>query len=43
MTIWAVGTALIVLSWINAVPSLVGWIGFGVTILASLVSLGLGR
>src|SRR5437868_4554732 len=41
--IWLIGTALIVLSWIRAVPPLVGWIGFGLGGLGWLVSLGVKR
>ena len=41
--IWIVGTALIVLSWINVVPASVGWIGFALAGVGWLVSLGLKR
>jgi len=39
--IWILGTALIVLSWVSAVPTQVGWIGFGIAGAAWLESLGL--
>src|SRR4051794_36896657 len=41
--IWIVGTALIILSWTNAVPPWVGWIGFGIAGVGWLVSAGITR
>ncbi len=40
---WIAGTGLIVLSWINAVPPAVGWIGFGIAGVAWVVSLRVRR
>src|SRR5689334_13448355 len=37
-TIWIIGTVLIVLTWIRVVPPLVGWIGFGISGFAVLLS-----
>jgi hypothetical protein len=39
--LWAVATTLILLSWIGAVPLVIGWVAFGLGILASIMSWGL--
>lgn len=36
--VWIVGTVLILLSWTNTVPSMVGWVGFGLALAGTLVS-----
>jgi hypothetical protein len=36
--LWVCGTALIVLSWVDVVPVLVGWVGFGVALVGTLLS-----
>jgi hypothetical protein len=41
--LWLIGTVLIVLSWVNAVTPVVGWIGFGVAGVGWVISLGLKR
>jgi hypothetical protein len=38
---WAVGTALIVLSWFEVVTPQVGWIGFGIGMVGSVMGWGL--
>lgn len=42
-TVWWMGTALIVMSWFGVVPSSVGWAGFGLACLGSLVSVVVHR
>jgi len=37
---WIVGTILIVASWVNIVNPTVGWVGFGVALLGTLLSFG---
>lgn len=36
--IWVVGTALIVMSWVNIVSPTVGWTGFVIAMLGTLLS-----
>jgi len=38
---WAVGTVLIVLSWFKVVAAQVGWIGFGIGMVGSVMGWGL--
>lgn len=38
--LWAVGTVLIVLSWIEAVSTIVGWCGFGIGMVGSVLGWG---
>lgn len=35
--LWIAGTAVIVLSWMHVVPNKVGWIGFGIAMLGTLL------
>ena len=35
---WMVGTVLIVLSWVDVVTPTVGWAGFGIAIVGSMLS-----
>jgi hypothetical protein len=37
--LWIAGTILIVGSWINVVPNPIGWIGFGVALAGTLLSM----
>jgi hypothetical protein len=37
--LWLGGTVLIVLSWVDVVTPAVGWVGFGVALVAALLSL----
>jgi hypothetical protein len=39
--LWAVGTVLIALSWFDVVSSKVGWCGFGIGMLGSVLGWGL--
>jgi len=39
MVLWAVGTALIVGSWVDVVTPHVGWIGFGVALSGTILSM----
>jgi hypothetical protein len=39
--LWAVGTVLIVLCWTNAVNLTIGWFGFGMGLVGSIMSWGL--
>lgn len=39
--LWAVGTALIVLSWFNAVNQVFGWCGFALALVGSVISWGI--
>jgi hypothetical protein len=41
--IWMVGTAIVILSWVDVVSPQVGWIGFAIAGIGWLVSLGLKR
>jgi peptidoglycan/LPS O-acetylase OafA/YrhL len=41
--LWLVGVAAIVLSWTNTVTPTVGWIGFGVALVGTLLSTFAGR
>jgi len=36
--LWVCGTALIVLSWVDVVPVTIGWVGFGVAVVGTLLS-----
>jgi hypothetical protein len=36
--LWVGGTALILLSWVNVVPTAVGWVGFGAAAAGTLLS-----
>jgi hypothetical protein len=38
---WAGGTVLIVLSWANAVTATIGWIGFGIGLIGSVIGWGI--
>jgi hypothetical protein len=38
---WAVGTVLIVLSWFEVVSTIVGWCGFGIGLVGSVIGWGL--
>jgi hypothetical protein len=38
--LWAFGTVLIVLSWIDVVSPTVGWCGFGIGLVGSVLSWG---
>jgi hypothetical protein len=38
---WAVGTVLIALSWFNVVSTTVGWCGFGIGMVGSMMGWGL--
>lgn len=38
---WWVGTILIVLDWVDVVPNQVGWLGFGIAIVAIVAQLAL--
>lgn len=40
---WWVGTIIIVLSWVNVVPPVVGWVGFGIAAAAAFVSVVVHR
>jgi hypothetical protein len=37
---WIAGTALIVGSWIDMIPQQIGWVGFGVALTGTLLSVG---
>jgi len=39
--LWAIGTVLIVLSWLDVVGPTVGWVGFGIGLAGSVVGWGL--
>lgn len=39
--LWAIGTTIIVLSWLNVVSSFIGWCGFGIGLTGSILSWGL--
>ena len=39
--LWAVGTALIVLSWVNVVTATIGWCGFGIGLAGSVLGWGM--
>jgi hypothetical protein len=39
--LWAVGTILIALSWFRVVPTSVGWLGFGIGMVGSILSWGM--
>jgi hypothetical protein len=39
--LWAAGTAIIVLSWVNVVSPLIGWGGFAIALTGSILSWGL--
>lgn len=39
--LWAAGTVLIVLSWLGAVSTIVGWCGFVIGLVGSVLSWGL--
>jgi hypothetical protein len=39
--LWAVGTVLIVLTWVEAVSPTVGWCGFGIGLVGSIIAWGL--
>jgi hypothetical protein len=39
--LWAVGTVLIALSWFNVVSVTIGWIGFGLGLVGSVLGWGL--
>jgi hypothetical protein len=39
--LWAVGTVLIVLSWFDGVSTTIGWCGFGIALVGSVISWGL--
>ena len=39
--LWAFATLLIILSWMGAVPPVIGWIAFGLGMIASMMSWGL--
>ncbi len=41
--VWWTGTLLIVLSWIDVVSNIVGWIGFGIACFASAVSIVINK
>lgn len=36
--LWLVGTAIIVLSWFQSISPTLGWVGFGLALLGSLLS-----
>jgi hypothetical protein len=38
--LWAIGTTVIVLSWINVVGPTVGWCGFGIGLVGSVLGWG---
>ncbi|HEU4835049.1 MAG TPA: hypothetical protein VFS90_11560 [Pyrinomonadaceae bacterium] len=38
---WAIGTVLIVLSWVGVVSTTVGWGGFAIALVGSVISWGL--
>jgi len=38
--LWAVGTVVIVLSWANLVSPIIGWCGFGIGLVGSVVGWG---
>ncbi len=38
--LWIAGTAIIVASWLDIVTPTVGWVGFGVALAGTLLSLG---
>jgi hypothetical protein len=37
-SLWCVGTALIVLSWMHAVPHVIGWLGFAISMIGVVIS-----
>ena len=39
--LWAIGTVLIVLCWTNVVSTTIGWCGFGIGLLGSVLGWGL--
>jgi ABC-type ATPase with predicted acetyltransferase domain len=41
--VWVVGTAAIILSWARVVPPSVGWVGFGVSVVAWALSSTIAR
>jgi hypothetical protein len=40
---WWAGTIVIVLSWVDVVPPVVGWVGFGIAAIAAFVSVVVNR
>jgi hypothetical protein len=38
---WAIGTVLVVLSWFDVVSTTVGWCGFALGVVGSVISWGL--
>ena len=38
--LWAVGTVLVALSWFGVVSTAVGWCGFGLGLVGSIISWG---
>ena len=39
--LWFVGTILVVLSWVGTVSTKVGWLGFGIGLVGTIMSWGL--
>ena len=39
--LWAIGTVLIVMSWFDIVSTSIGWFGFAVALVGSVISWGL--
>ena len=39
--LWAIGTVLIVLSWVDVVSTNIGWCGFALGLVGSVISWGL--
>lgn len=39
--LWAIGTALVVLSWVGVVSTTIGWCGFAVGLVGTVISWGL--
>lgn len=38
--LWAIGTVLVVLNWLGVVNSIVGWIGFAIGLVGSVIAWG---
>ncbi|MBL8262144.1 MAG: hypothetical protein JNM58_06960 [Xanthomonadaceae bacterium] len=38
--LWAIGTVIIVMSWFGGVSAVVGWCGFGIALVGSVLSWG---